>query len=291
MGRAPSKIEPIADVPDVFDFPRDIQPILDKHCVACHDYDKTDRGGPYAGKVILAGDHGPAFSHSYVALTRRRQFADGRNGLGNRAPRTIGSSASPLLKKLAGDHHGVKATPHEIKMVRLWIESAAPYPGTYAALGSGMVGRADHRPEFKKVFQKRCAGCHKGKPFDEHRAFNYSRPEKSLVLLKPLSKEAGGYGMTKKVKKEGKTVAEDCSVFTEKEDPDYQLILSAIRENADHLKRIKRFDMPGFRPNQHYLREMKLYGILPPEFDDSSEIDPYEVDRRYWQSFWHQPGD
>ena len=30
------------DVPDVFDFPRDIQPILDRHCVECH---RTDQAG------------------------------------------------------------------------------------------------------------------------------------------------------------------------------------------------------------------------------------------------------
>ena len=37
LQRAPSRIEPITDAPAVFDFPRDIQPILDKHCVSCHD--------------------------------------------------------------------------------------------------------------------------------------------------------------------------------------------------------------------------------------------------------------
>ena len=46
--RRPSRIEPIDDCPDVFDFPRDIQPILDRHCVDCHGYKKTARGGPYA---------------------------------------------------------------------------------------------------------------------------------------------------------------------------------------------------------------------------------------------------
>ena len=65
-GGRPSRIEPIDDCPDVFDFPRDIQPILDRLCVDCHGYEKTDRGGPYAGGVILTGDHGPMFSHSLL---------------------------------------------------------------------------------------------------------------------------------------------------------------------------------------------------------------------------------
>ena len=40
---------------------------------ACHDYDRRDGG------VILSGDHGPMFSHSYYTLTVWRQLADGRN--------------------------------------------------------------------------------------------------------------------------------------------------------------------------------------------------------------------
>ena len=61
------------DVPEVADFPRDVQPILDRNCVQCHDYDRRDGG------VILSGDHGPMFSHSYYTLTVWRQLADGRN--------------------------------------------------------------------------------------------------------------------------------------------------------------------------------------------------------------------
>jgi hypothetical protein len=101
LRRPASVVEPIAGLPDVFDFPRDIQPILDRHCVSCHDYDRHPDAaeGPRAGGVILAGDRGPMFSHSYYTLTVRRQFADGRNeARSNRQPRSIGSSASPLMK-------------------------------------------------------------------------------------------------------------------------------------------------------------------------------------------------
>jgi hypothetical protein len=48
--------------------------------------------------------------------------------------------------------------------------------------------------------------------------------------------------------------------------------------------------MPGFRPNAHYLREMKVYGVLPPEFDLTNDpVDPYDLDRRYWGSLQHKP--
>ena len=101
LRRRPSRITPIADAPDVIDFPRDIQPILDKHCVACHDYDATEKGGPRAGGVILSGDRGPMYSHSYYALSARGQIRDGRNlAKSNYPPRAFGSAASPIMKKM-----------------------------------------------------------------------------------------------------------------------------------------------------------------------------------------------
>ena len=276
-------------MPDVFDFPRDIQPILDRHCVACHDYEKTTKGGPRSGGVILTSDRGPMYSHSYYTLTVRGQFSDGRNGGGNRPPRSIGSSASPLMKRLDGQHHDVRLSAHEKRMIRLWIESAAPYPGTYAALGSGMVGGVGGDAATRQVLEKRCSQCHPKRHFTEDAAWNLTRPEKSVLLLAPLAPEAGGYGMTRKVTKEGKEVEECVSVFESAADPDYQTLLNGVRESRKQLEQIKRFDVPGFRPNEHYVREMKFYGILPQDLPADAPIDVYETDRAYWRSLWYDP--
>ena len=101
--RPPSKIEPIADVPDVIDYPRDVQPVLDALCVRCHGYEPTAAGGPCAGGLILTGDHGPLYSHSYYMMTIARLFSDGRNQpRSNYPPRHLGSSASRLLTLLDG---------------------------------------------------------------------------------------------------------------------------------------------------------------------------------------------
>jgi hypothetical protein len=63
-------------------------------------------------------------------------------------------------------------------------------------------------------------------------------------------------------------------------------MIAAGKENLD---RIERFDMPGFRPLPQYVREMKHYGVLPADQPDDAAIDPYQVDRRYWQSLWYRP--
>ncbi len=316
MRRPPSRIEPIAGVPDVIDFPRDIQPILDRHCVACHGYEATKKGGPRSGGVILAGDRGPMYSHSYFTLTVRGQISDGRNlPRGNYAPRRIGSSASRIMSKIDGSHHGVEVSDRERTLIRLWIDSAAAYPGTYAALGSGTVGGQGWGGHTKAVLARRCESCHKGKRrlprdpgdnmgigttgrinnadprhrFSNHLIFDLTRPERSLLLLAPLAREAGGYGICKDDKRVDELTGKPMPVFANAADPDYQALLKAVTATKEHLERVKRFDMPGFRPNQHYIREMQFYGILPDRLAPDAPIDPYATDQAYWKSLWHQP--
>ena len=285
LKRAPSKIEPITDAPAVFDFPRDIQPILNKYCIRCHDSEHR------SGKVVLTGDRGPEFSLAYASLILRNQVAHGKDGHSNIAPRLIGSSASPLMKKIAGGHHDVKVSPLEAKWIRLWIESGAPYAGTYASLGTGMV--SCKMPQ--DVLEERCNACHEVKnkkdaegQFKTHREllFNLSRPEASLALLAPLSREAGGLDLCRAMTNGQISAAVSAQVFCSTNDPSYQKILTSIRKTGEHLNQIKRFDMPGFMPNMPYIREMKRFGILPATLDPKDPVDVYATDEKYWRSFW-----
>ncbi|HON07561.1 MAG TPA: hypothetical protein PLW02_05605, partial [Verrucomicrobiota bacterium] len=163
MKKPPSKIQPFDGYPDVLDFNRDIQPILNKYCVECHNYQHRD------GKNILAGDLGPEWSHSYFSLLAHNEVSDGRNGLGNQPPRSIGSSASKLLTRLSK-----KATHQEWRTVWLWIESGAPYAGTYAALRNAEAQNRASKTvsivfgEQSSVIQRRCNECHKGKSLTDN---------------------------------------------------------------------------------------------------------------------------
>jgi hypothetical protein len=328
MSRGPSQIEPIEDVPSVFDFPRDVQPILDRHCVACHDWKATEEGGPWAGRVILSSDHGPVYSHSYsLLMSRLVHLSRGPgSGVGNHAPYEIGSSGSRLMKYLDGSHHGAKLSEHEQKMIRCWIDSGAIYAGTNAAEGTGMIysqiGRQTNRYKVesyawfsmgdrwepslaaaREVVDRRCNDCHqhslpeldltrdmqnfvRPKPgmrrVDQNFAVNLTRPELSLLVLGPLSKEAGGYDRCSRETK--------VPVFKDKHDADYKILRDYLDVLHDAQNRNKRFNMPGFKPSEHYVREMKRYGIIPESFDrEKDEIDVYEADEAYWRSFWWKP--
>jgi hypothetical protein len=106
--------------------------------------------------------------------------------------------------------------------------------------------------------------------------YNLSRPAKSLQLLAPLAKAAGGYALCGEI-------------FTSTHDPDFQKLLAGIEECKAYLEKITRFNMPHFRPEFEYLREMQRYAILPRDLNPQSAIDVYRSDQRYWESLWHKP--
>jgi len=343
MARPPSRIEPVAGVPAILDFPRDLQPILDRHCVACHNPGRRDGG------VVLTGDRGPVFSLAYYDLLLSWQVKDtgGNPGHGsgrqpgNDMPYTTYSSASALMKKLDGGHYEARLAEQERRTVRLWIDAGAQYAGTYAAHGTGQVGgcwgnnepvrvMADKwpsTPPAQEAVERRCGACHGRwlprhvtdrtpldpwgdmlsweRPlsrFSRHRIFNLTRPEHSLVLLAPLARQAGGYAQGEPPVPGAKVpaIVEDRSrppqpvehpvVFRDPGDPDYQKILAHVEAARHKLDEIKRFDMPGFKPNEHYVREMKRYGVLGASFELGRDpIDVYAVDAAYWRSLWHRP--
>lgn len=340
LQRSPSPLTPLPGIPQVIDFPRDIQPVLDRHCVRCHDTTT------YAGRVNLSGGRGPTWSQSYFELTHRAQFFVGNNMPKSEYPaRTIGDSISPLMWKTGGydhdvrlngntwrkerdvfpgldrvpstAHREVRMTPAEILLLRTWINAGATYPGTYASLGdSGCLipaadvepGKSDasirhaaHLPTHQPAHQAvhgRCVSCHHNKDgndrripatpsdwgngrYSQHRLFDLTNPERSLILKAPLAKAAGGLGICDK---DGK------SVFAATDDKHYQAILASVKASGGVLDTIKRFDMPGFVPNRQWIREMKRYGMLPVNLDPAkTPIDVYETEEKYWRSMWFKP--
>jgi hypothetical protein len=196
------------------------------------------------------------------------------------------------MKKIDGSHHDVTLSPHERTVVRLWVETGVTYPGTYAALGTGMVRVATPH----KDLYPRCSGCHRHDKrrrtvrFRTHEEllYNLSRPVKSLILLAPLARAAGGFGICKP-KPGPKAPAPTDAVFPTTADPHYKKLEGTIQAAAGQLARIKRFDMDGFRPNTHYIREMTRYGALPAALRPDEPIDVYAADQAYWRLFWYRP--
>jgi hypothetical protein len=323
--RPPSTIATIPGIPEVFDFPRDIQPILDQHCVPCHDYAAHDQvaHGPRAGNAILSGDRGPLFSHSYVTLTVLGQVADGRNRAeSNYDPRTLGAVASPLMHKIRDGHHGVNLSPEDTARIRYWIESGAAYPGTYGALGAGAIGGyhayLDNEQSLEtdydwpatraaaSVIQSRCVQCHQGPmqlptALSDENGLSFWRPDwndprlkRSRHLVFNLTRPDRSLMLLAPLAVEAggyglcrmdRGSDAAAPVFGDTQDEAYQAILAMITAGKSRLETIKRFDMPGYRPPAPYLREMVRYGVLPNYPGPEDPVDVYAIDRVYWESF------
>jgi hypothetical protein len=321
LQRPPSKIEAFDGFPSVLDFNRDVQPILDEHCVSCHNPRKRD------GKVLLSGDIGPSWSHSYYSLIASLQVVDGRNGLGNQPPRSIGSAASPLMKKLDGSHYKAKVSERQWRMLWLWLESGAPYAGTYAGLrnakaeatGHGVAGQNVFGPEHD-VLRRRCAQCHDlGKdeenakrplPFHykldrNERRKEFQRPtavyERLIVkddpqlcysaqILLNLSRPELSSLLQAPLAKEAGGWGSCGVVFKDASDPDYKRLLGGIHKAKAAVEAEQQFGTPQFRPNHQYIREMKRFGILPAGFDPTKDpVDAFATDEKYWRLFWYAP--
>ena len=331
MDRGPSRLAPMAGVPEIIEYRRDIQPIWDRHCVCCHNADQPD------GRAIMTGDYNEWSCQSYFSLFAAEQISDmwRYDENGNHGPREFGSGASPLVNKIDGSHYDACLSGNERRLVQLWIDTGAAYSRTYATLNHAdiavgatgpMIGAwIGHMPRPKrdeaieKVVSARCMTCHNpwpnlagpvvdplaphdvrkepdvalplGRNIGKGRGnlprhcwnlYNLSHPEKSMVLLAPLAKESGGYGWCSAKGSE--------PIFRDARDPDYLRILDAVRRAKDRRETHRPSDMPDFRPNEHYVRWMRRFGILPSDFDLAGDfVDVYRTDEAYWRSLWHKP--
>ncbi len=316
LRRPPSVIRKFEGQPDVLDFQRDIQPLLDRHCVTCHNPKER------AGNLNLAAAQSPRFSNAYIALLTRREVMDGRNGLGNQPPRSIGSAASPLLGRFSGGHHKVRVTPEEWRRVWLWIEAGAPYGGSYAALRNteeqGYYGHAGNKifGECGEVFARRCGECHhntaasnvSGLPFNwalrlekerslaGHPTGQYERivipndPARlydAAVLVNYTRPEASSILLAPLAKAAGGYGRCGKMVFIDQQDPDYATLLASIRSGKALYDARPPWGSPGWKPNPQYVREMKRFGLLSETFDPATEtFDPFVMDQAYWRSLW-----
>lgn len=173
LGASPAAPQPVAGVPEVFDFLRDIQPILDKHCLKCHNHDREDGG------LNLSGHWGPLYPISYIQMSWRELFGDNRiilpyseHSKSNFEPYEIGTGSSRLLKLIEERHQGATVPENEQKIIRHWLDAGANHAGTYAVNSHGTIGyylnsvnvRNDKDwPETQalvEVMQRRCDTCH-----------------------------------------------------------------------------------------------------------------------------------
>jgi hypothetical protein len=239
----PAKLEPPAGGGAV-SFSRDIQPILDRRCLPCHD-----AAAPAAG-VILSGDATPYFSISYETLTRgapndnthywgdaapaaaaidgarasRRALAGAIPYVAAElAPGSAGARASRLFALLDAGHQGARLEDAERRALGRWMDLNLPYYGDWTAARAGAERRrlrGEAEGKLALLMRSRCRGCHPPPELLRGAAVILDRPELSPILRAPLPRAEGGTGQCKK------------PVFRDRKDAAYLDILEAIEAGA-----------------------------------------------------------
>ncbi len=139
FNRAPSEIRPWHGPTRPFDFRYEVQPVLDRRCVGCHDGSRDDRPDLRSVKVdksvkpmrkgsrVLPQD----FSWAYFNLQRYVWRPTGESEMPILMPMEHHADASELVQMLRKGHNGVKLEPEEWDRIITWIDMNAPYYGTW----------------------------------------------------------------------------------------------------------------------------------------------------------------
>ena len=145
MRRAPSPLTPDVDGTNPFSYPRLVQPVLDKHCVACHR-DHADEAPPLDSSLATHPGGGwmnraTTYYQSYISLAPEFGFYDygGRGWTDPKWYRTtpgeFGARASKLYQMLQKGHHDVKLSPEELHRLVVWLDSSSLFYGVYEQEG------------------------------------------------------------------------------------------------------------------------------------------------------------
>ena len=249
-----------------FDYSRIVQPVLDKHCVKCHNpVDGATLGG--SKHLDLTGGKTDFFSVSYDVLARENQGPKGSpyvswiptyNGQEQNIlavePKIWGSPKSKLAEVILSGHRDeggkgrIDMDERSRRRILAWIDLNVPYYGSSETAypeqpGCRRIYPAGLDKVLADVGRRRCAACHKGGKIPRRVWTRITEPELNPFLLAPLAKAAGGSGQCGK------------PVFADKNDPDYRAILETFKLVQAMLKKTPRMDMPGGRPAPDVCRD------------------------------------
>jgi formylglycine-generating enzyme required for sulfatase activity len=164
LTKPPAEITPWHGPTRGFSFSREVQPVLDRHCVGCHDGTAGPghtvapdfRAAPPAHPAAGAANYNQAtwFPPSYLAL---RSYVRGHtieSDLHLLTPCEFSADTTELVQTLRAGHHGVRLDPEDWDRLITWIDLNTPAHGTWSEIvGSNKVNaQRDRRRELLKRY-------------------------------------------------------------------------------------------------------------------------------------------
>lgn len=140
MKRPAHKMESwVESDPATYSFMERVQPILDRNCTGCHDFDSEK-----PDKLVLASDMNPFFNAAYVNMYVKKIVSLIGGGPATLQPAySWGSHKSLLTKIIDSDHYGVELTKEEREELYKWMDLNGPYYPVYeSAFENNWGGRS-----------------------------------------------------------------------------------------------------------------------------------------------------
>ena len=142
--RDPATIKPWYGPIRGFSYPREVQPVIDRHCIGCHDGEPRPDGSEIAnlrGDVKITdwksvtpgngGAHAGKFSVGYAELHRFVRRPGIESDYHMLEPMEYHADTTQLVQMLKKGHHGVKLDAEAWDRLVTWIDLNCPYHGTW----------------------------------------------------------------------------------------------------------------------------------------------------------------
>ncbi len=228
-------------------FLRDIQPILDRHCIACHTGLK-----PPAGLDFFAGltSHDPrvpgyGYNRAFETMLEHNLVSRSKARVQDASitpPLAYGSHRSRLIEALEDRHHteSVQLSADEWLRLTMWIDANAPYHDRFvdkraAAPAYDLPADPDLPKHLQAIHARRCAACHVPAQVTRLDWIDPRDARHSLLLTAPLARSAGGRGSCRP------------AVYRDTTDADYQAVLRVLSRAVERARAQPRRDMASLR--------------------------------------------
>jgi formylglycine-generating enzyme required for sulfatase activity len=166
LRRKPAEITPWLGPPRNFSYKREVQPVIDRYCVGCHEGKPTRNGRPVPDLrgTVLTSDYrsniagngngfgGRYFSVGYFELSRFVRRPGIESDMHLLRPAEYHADTTELVRLLKKGHYNVHLDAESWDRLVTWIDLNAPYHGTWKEIGRDPGRQRQRRRELRRLY-------------------------------------------------------------------------------------------------------------------------------------------
>jgi len=150
---APRPIDPWLGEPRPYSFTMEVQPVLDRYCIGCHDGEREHQGRKLhsfvdANPQIVNYRTATSYQNLHPYVRRPGPESDIRM----HRPMEYHANTSPLIRMLEKGHYNVRLDEEAWERLYTWIDLNAPFRGRWAPPAWRGHNQAERRVELAREF-------------------------------------------------------------------------------------------------------------------------------------------